>query len=215
MKKMMHTKLFVALLLLVTATLLVSAAFAGTSTETGNRSQSGSSDLLSQLNSLPPFKFEKHKYGIGYGLCPVYTAPYTDAYRCANGKASCQTNAAMDDAGYADVPGWLLVRYEVNSGGYRVGYIPPKYVKGFKSKMAPHFGWIPAKANDYIYVSDNPYRHDDSFGRLDPGESFHILSRYNYYAKEGYDWWYIECYVDGQVARGFIDYYGASFTLGN
>ena len=145
----------------------------------------------------------------------MYTAPYTDAYRCANGKASCQTNAAMDDAGYADVPGWLLVRYEVNSGGYRVGYIPPKYVKGFKSKMAPHFGWIPAKANDYIYVSDNPYRHDDSFGRLDPGESFHILSRYNYYAKEGFDWWYIECYVDGQVARGFIDYYGASFTLGN
>ncbi len=24
-------------------------------------------------------------------------------------------------------------------------------------------------------------------------------------AKEGYDWWYIECYIDGQVARGFID----------
>ena len=28
---------------------------------------------------------------------------------------------------------------------------------------------------------------------------------YNYYAKEGYDWWYIECTVDGQVARGFIE----------
>ena len=53
------------------------------------------------------------------------------------------------------------------------------------------------------------------FSWSDSLESFHILSRYNYYAKEGYDWWYIECYVDGQVARGFIDYYGASFTLGN
>ena len=214
MKKRTHSKLFAALLLLTAAMLLVSAAYAGTSVESKKSKTSGNSNLQSQLNALSPFKFEKHKNGIGYGSCPVYTAPSLDAYRCANGKASCNTDYAMDDAGY-DASGWLLVRYEVNSGGYRVGYIPPKYIRGFKSKMAPHFGYIPARATDYIYVSDNPYRHDDAFAVLSPGESFHVLSRYNYYAKQGFDWWYIECYVDGQVARGFIDYSGSSFDLGD
>ena len=214
MKKQMHTKFSAALLLLLAAMLLVSAAYAGTSTESGSTNQTGNSALYSQLNALPPFKFEKHKEGIGYGLCPVYTAPSYDAYRCANGKAACQTNAAMDDGGY-DVTGWLLVRYEVNGGGYRVGYIPPKYIRGFKSKMGPHFGSIPAKATGTIYVTDNPYRHDVSFAMLEAGESFRIISRYNYYAKQGFDWWYIECEVDGQVARGLIDYADAPFELGD
>ena len=89
--------------------------------------------------------------------------------------------------------------------GWRVGYIPPKFVKGFRSSMSAHFGYIPCVADSQIYVTDNPYSHTDSIGLMEAGESFHVLSRYNYYAKEGYDWWYIECYIDGQVARGFID----------
>lgn len=190
-------KTVLAILIMVMCTLALATAFAGTSTE---RSSSGGS---SALNSLPPFKFEKHKYGIGYGNCPVYTAPSESSYRSANGKASVATNGyEVDDAGYVD--GWLLVRYEIK-GGWRVGYIPPKYVRGFRSSMAPHFGWVPCTANEEIYVTDNVYSHKDSFAVLEPGEQFAVISQYNYYANKGYDWWYIECEVDGQTARGFIE----------
>lgn len=189
----------VAVLILVMCVLGAASACAGSSIGGSSRG-SGSA----QLNSLPPFKFEKHLHGIGYGNCPVYSAPSEYSYRAANGKASVATNGyQVDDAGWVD--GWLLVRYEI-SGGWRVGYIPPKYVRGFKSSMAPHFGWVSATADETIYVTDNPYSHNNAFAMLDPGEGFHVLSRYNYYSSKGYDWWYIECMVDGQVARGFIEY---------
>ncbi len=202
------------LIALVTAiTVLLSCAFAGTSTEGSQSRYDGDAELSEQLNNLPPFKFEKHKDGIGYGVCPVYTAPSTESYRCAEGKAACDTNSKMDDAGY--VSGWLLVRYETNSGNYRVGYIPPKYVRDYKSKMSPHFGYIPAVAEDTIYVTDNPMMHGTSFAELAPGEQFHILSKYDYYKKNGFEWWYIECEVDGKIAYGFIECSESSFRLGN
>ena len=213
MKKMIRSRFLLAAVAMILAVTALTGAFAGTSVENGSWSGSGDSGLQAQLNSLPPFKFEKHKYGIGYGSCPVYTAPSTDAYRCANGRATVDTNAKMDDAGF--VNGWLLVRYETNNGGTRVGYIPPKYVKGYTSSMYPHFGYIPAVAEDTIYVTDNPMMHGTSFAVLSPGENFHILSKYNYYKKNGLEWWYIECEVDGQLAYGFIEMYESSFRLGN
>ena len=212
MKKTMDTIRILTIFILAVFILLSSAA-AGTSTETKNSQYDGEEDLIKQLNALPPFKFEKHKEGIGYGVCPVYTAPSTDSYRCANGKAACDTNSKMDDAGF--VSGWLLVRYETNSGSCRVGYIPPKYVKEFRSSMYPHFGYIPAVAEGTIYVTDNPMMHGTSFAVLEPGEAFHILSKYDYYKKDGFEWWYIECIVDGQIAYGFIECKDSSFRLGN
>ena len=174
-----HKRILVALVLVVMCVLLVSSACAASSTKNLRNLAS-----TRNLDDLPPFKFEKHKYGIGYGSCPVYTAPSEAAFRSANGRASVATDGyEVDDAGWVD--GWLLVRYQIKTG-WRVGYIPPKFVKGFQSSMSAHFGYIPCVV-------------------MEAGESFHVLSRYNYYAKEGYDWWYIECYIDGQVARGFID----------
>lgn len=212
MKKTTFRRIAAVMLVLAAGVLALSAALAGTSTENGTRTPTGDSGLQAQLNSLPPFKFEKHKYGIGYGVCPVYTAPSLDAYRCANGKAACDTNSKMDDAGF--VNGWLMVRYETNNGGTRVGFIPPKYVKGYVSSMYPHFGYIPAMADDTIMVTDNPMMHGTSFARIEPGETFHILSKYDYYKRDGLEWWYIECTVDGQLAYGFIEYYESSFHLG-
>ena len=206
-------KLVLVLMVLLLCVTAVSGALAGKSVENGGSSYNGDANLLSQLNALPPFKFEKHANGIGYGTCPVYTAPSEQAYRCANGKAACQTNVKMDDAGF--VSGWLLVRYETNNGNYRVGYIPPRYVKGYTSKMAPHFGFIPATANDTILVTDNPMSHIDYFAELEPGEEFYILSKYDYYKKNGLEWWYIQCTVDGQVACGFIDCGTSDFSLGS
>ena len=202
MKNFKRTRTILAVLLMVMCTLMMTTAFAGTSTE-----RSGGS---SSLSDLPPFKFEKHQYGLYYGKCPVYTAPSESSYRAANGKASVQTDGyQVDDAGYVD--GWLLVRYAVK-GGWRVGYIPPKYVRGYVSRMSPHFGWVPCTANETIYVTDNVYSHSDSIGVLDPGEEFAVISQYNYYANEGFDWWYIECTIDGKTARGFIEK-TADFTV--
>ena len=211
MKKNWFAKAAVTALVIILGVFLLCTAFAGTSVG-GNSDVSGDPQLNSRLNSLPPFKFQKHKDGIGFGSCPVYSAPSTSAYRPANGRASCQTNAKMDEAGF--VNGWLLVRYETNNGATRCGYIPGKYVKGFKSGMAPHFDYIPAVADDTIYVTDDTYSHTNYFGRLEAGEEFYVLSKYNYYANNGFDWWYIECTIDGQTARGFIERNGSSFHLG-
>jgi hypothetical protein len=45
-------------------------------------------DLQTRLENAPDFRFDHHKNGIGYGTCPVYTAPYEDALRLADGKAA-------------------------------------------------------------------------------------------------------------------------------
>lgn len=195
----------------ICATGLSASALAGTSLEQGAYHYNGTNPALEQqLMKLPAFKFWVHTNGIGFGNCPVYTAPSEDAYRCSNGKASVSTDHAIDEAGF--VNGWLLVRYETNNGGCRVGYIPPKYVRGFQSKMGTkHFDeTVPATATDTIYVTDNPKMLGSAFATLEPGDMFLILAKYTYIG----DWWYIECMVEGRVARGFIDRNSSYFELG-
>ena len=100
----------VAILMILMVTAVCFSAYAGNPTNTRtNQYSNGNTDLEQELIQLPDFKFWNYdKNGIGYGNCPVYTAPYKDAYRCADGKASCQTNKQMSDAGIYG--GWLLVR---------------------------------------------------------------------------------------------------------
>ncbi len=187
-------------LTIMVCSVTVSGAFAGKSVGSNSTATNSGSNWVERLKSVPEFKFENHEYGIGYGNCPVYTAPDLNSFRGANGKASCDTNAYMSEAGF--VSGWLLVRYETNNGGYRVGYIPPSNVRGFKSQMpAINFDYIPATAESTIYVSDNPKLTGSYYATLAPDETFHVLGKYTYYG----DWWYIECDVDGKTARGFID----------
>ena len=211
MMKNKKTILATALLLMLTGILAITSAFAAAPVQSGLYNVTGDPAVIQQLNELPPFKFAKHKNGIGYGTCPVYTAPSTSAYRTANGRSACATNAAMDEAGF--VNGWLLVRYETSKGNYNVGYIPPKYVKNFKSSMGPHFGYIPAVANEAIPVTNDPMNHYNTFATLAPGEEFHVISKYNYHKDQGLEWWYIEFTVNRQVARGFIEIY-AGFSVG-
>ena len=157
--------------------------------------------LTQQLESLQAFKFQIHKEGIGYGTCPVFTGPSADSFRCANGRASVQTTGErIDVAGYDD-SGWLLIRYQTNNGSTRVGYIPPRYVQGFKTGMELHFQQIPMVANNEIRVTDNPLDGWSAFGLLYPGEEYTILAQYTYIG----DWYYIECDIDGHRARGFIE----------
>lgn len=186
------------MILLVLALLMTSvSAYAATSVN-GMASNTGSA-----LDSVTPFKFEHMKNGIGCGTCPVYSAPYKDAYRAANGRATVDTNSKIDVGGF-NAQGWLLVRYATNNGSTRVGWIPPKYVEHVKTSMVPHFTYIAQTADESVYVTDNNLDVGDAssyFAMLEPGETYYVVGRYNYY---GIDFWYIEFTLDGQVARGFI-----------
>ena len=203
MKSLNHPKRFLTgkavLLLLLALSLLFSVTAA--SADGSSRYNIDYSNLENRIRNVYIFKFYNQEGGIGYGNCPVYTAPYDDALRLANGRASCDTNSYMSVGGY-DATGWLMVRYQTNENKTRVGYIPPQYVRGYRARInLLQFDYIPVVADSTIYVTDNPISNSTSFAALGAGETFYILGKYTYVG----NWWYIECYVDGQPARGFID----------
>ncbi len=176
---------------------LVPSALAAKSTESGSVTDEGDSELFYVID----FKFFHYEKGIGYGSLPVYSAPSLDAYRCANGKATIDTNAEMFVGGF-DKTGWLMVRYETNNGAVRVGYVEPSTVRGFKTENDTlAFSYIPQVAQGRIELTDDPMMISAPFAVLDPGEPYYILGKYTYYG----NWWYIECTVDGKAARGFIN----------
>lgn len=208
MKQLSKVKLFVMILIILSFVLNLTIVSAGNSLGYGTKSPANSSNISYRLSNLLDFKFYNKEHGIGYGYCPVYTAPSEYAYRLADGKAGCDTNSYMSEAGY-DVTGWLMVRYDTNKGGTRVGYIPPSYVKGYKARITRlEFDYIPVRASGSIYITDNPLDKTSAFAILSDGEEFYVLAQYTYFG----NWWYIECTVDGQTARGFIDKNSSSFT---
>ena len=134
----------------------------------------------SSLYNVIDFKFHHYQTGIGYGSCPVYTAPSTSAYRTANGKASVDTNHDMWVGGFETGSGWLLVRYETSNGGVRGGYIPPNYLNGFTTPNIDRlkFSHIQQQATSYIDITDNPLNYNTSFATLSPGDTYYILGKY-------------------------------------
>ena len=121
---------------------------------------------VERLLAVQDFKFQQVEKGIGFGVLAVYSAPSTDALRGANGKAAVDTNKKMAEAGY-DESGWLLVRYEKDSGGYRVGYVEKRKVKDYKARMAtPAFDRIPVTAAETIDVLDDPHERGNVLGTL-------------------------------------------------
>ena len=142
----MKRKVFqILVFMLVSCILCTSGALAGTSIGSEKQNNYASPDLEERLLRIPEFKFYHHENGIGYGVCPVYTAPSEEAFRMANGKACVATDFDMYECGF-DETGWLFVRYETNNGGTNTGYIPPRYVRGFRSQMScKNFEYIPQR----------------------------------------------------------------------
>ena len=195
--------------------LLLAICCTGALAEGSSSAPAAASETVAKLLNILDFKFFVREDGIGKGSAPVYTAPDENSLRLADSKASCNLESEIAVAGHVDH--WLMVRYEIGKKNekdkkVRVGYIPPKYVKGFKSPMpTPQFDYIPVTADDIVYVSDNPLLNSSYFATLEPGETFYILGKYTYIG----DWWYIECTVDNQLARGFINRETSSFILGD
>ena len=133
----------------------------------------------------------------------VYSAPSTSSWRGANGKASVSTNGAIYTDGCEN--GWLMVMYETNNGGVRVGYIDKSKVSGKVSGSAYNeevaFGYLSATITSNCTLTDDPATRSTQIMSLPAGKSVTYLTTYiNRNA-----WAYIETYTaDGQLCRGFI-----------
>ena len=194
-----------AAVLCLTALVSCAGAESGTMSFTEWKDQ-----LLNAQNCL----FKQHKNGLGLGLenCPVYTAPYQNAYRFANNRQACDPDKNIFEAGKTE-NGWLLVRYDPGNGIIRTGYIAPKQANKFRSQMSTKgFVFLSAVAAAPMDVTDDPVQDHKVFKTIETGESFYIVAKYVYHDA---DWWYVECTKDGKPARGFIRRKTAAFLPGN
>lgn len=158
------------------------------------------SQTVAKLLEVIDFKFFERKDGIGSGSAPVYTAPSEDSVRLNDGKAKCRVDTDIYVAGRED--NWLMVRYEIKDKKVRVGYIPPKYSKGYRSNVGQlAFDRIPVQLAEDAEITDNPRANSTPFGTLSAGADITILGKYTYTG----NWWYIEAKLDGKLTRGFIN----------
>ena len=195
--------------LLALSMLVALPAYAGTFIGTESRGALDASAWSQRLQNVPELVFRHCEQGIGYGLCPVYTGPSEDAFRMANGRACVATDYEMWEGGY-DQYGWLLVYFEANDGTMNVGYIPPRYVRGFQSQMPVNdFDAVPVIAEKRIQITNNPMQGRSYFAVLDPGDEFFVIGQYNVYG----NWWYIEGWVDNTYTRGFIEKDSSAFSF--
>lgn len=139
---------------------------------------------------------------------PVYSAPSSQSYRGASGKASVSTNGAVYAAGWEN--GWLLVMYLTNNGSVRVGYIT-----GVKDPLTLPFlnlDAITVTLQEKANLTDDPAMANGTITTLGKGTQVTYLSEF----RNRYSWAYVETTVGGQVVRGFIraDAIGISDALG-
>ena len=130
---------------------------------------------------------------------PVYSAPSSSSWRGANGKATMSTNGAVYAAGMED--GWLLVMYETNNGGVRVGYVDSRKIKGsVPASEFLNFDYSEAEILEGCSMTDDPAARGTTMRYLSAGERVTFLT--NMFNNSS--WAYIETTVDGKRARGFV-----------
>lgn len=130
---------------------------------------------------------------------PVYSAPSVNSWRGANGLAEVSTNGAIYTAGVEN--GWLLILYETNFGGARVGYINAAQLYDVHLSLPSlNFTRTAATVQQRCTLTDDPLRCSESIAVLQPGTSVTWLASFD--GLEGWD--YVECRCSGQLVRGFI-----------
>lgn len=131
----------------------------------------------------------------------VYSAPGKNAWRGANGKAQMSTNGAVWAAGWDS--GWLLVFYEVNKGGLRVGYVNGSELRDrgdvWEQLM---FSRTPVRVTAGCTLTDDPLQQVNDIAYLQPGATVTYLTTMT--NQNGYIWDYVETTVNGKQARGFV-----------
>lgn len=132
---------------------------------------------------------------------PVYSAPSTASWRGANGKSNVHTNGAVWAAGWEN--GWLLIFYETNNGAVRVGYVQGSGISGgVNNYVQLQFDRKTATVTSYCAMTDDPLMAAVTMRNLSAGE--HVTYLTTMINQNGRVWDYIETWVDGKTARGFV-----------
>jgi hypothetical protein len=128
----------------------------------------------------------------------VYSAPSSFSYRGASGKASVSTNGPVYVAGWEN--NWLLVMYDTNSGGVRVGYIRESDISGSINASDLNFAYTTKTCSRSVTLTDDPVKGSTDIMQISSEKQVTYLASYN----NGTSWAYVETQVDGQTVRGFI-----------
>ena len=129
----------------------------------------------------------------------VYDGPGTHYRRGANGKAVCSTNGRVYAAGWED--GWLMILYEVNTGGVRVGFASASDFKDKVNLPPLQFSRVGTTVRQPANATEDPVRALTPIASLQTGTPVTWLNRY--YHRE-MNWDYIEFSSGGQLMRGFV-----------
>ncbi len=129
----------------------------------------------------------------------VYDGPGTYYRRGANGKAVASTNGRVYAAGWES--GWLMIMYEVNNGGVRVGFAAPQDFKDRIDLPALNFSRVETTIQTSAQVTEDPVRALTPIASLSPGTPVTWLNRYYH---RNMNWDYIEFNAGGQMMRGFV-----------
>ena len=139
------------------------------------------------------FAFEKNQ------ILNVYSAPSKKSWRGANGKASVGMVGGVYCAGGEN--GWYLIIYENSKRITRVGYSCGEDIQGPVPYNSLQFPYIPATVNTDANMTDDPAHFYSTITVLQPGTTVYLLADYR---RSDMTLAYIEAYVNGQQARGFI-----------
>ena len=151
-----------------------------------------------------------HETKLGYkDSLPVYSAPMLDAVRGANGKASCHTSEGLDSAGWMGA--WLMIRYEKNNGGYRVGWVPNTELKSgrVEASRSVNFAYWPVEIAVDCMLTDDPLLESENLGYVSAGSTLTFLATYQY--RNGREYAYVSGYMNGQPVSGFIPLYAINW----
>ncbi len=129
----------------------------------------------------------------------IYSAPTTNSYRGANGKAKLSTNGAVYIAGIEQ--GWYFAMYETNNGSVRVGYFESSKLKDNIFVPNLQFAYEDATVNRYTFITDDPAKTNSTILYLNEGTSVTYLNTY----MNSSTWAYIETTMpEGKLVRGFV-----------
>ena len=129
----------------------------------------------------------------------VYDGPGTQYRRGANGKAMCSTNGRIYAAGFEN--GWLMLLYEVNTGGVRVGFASSSDFRDALNLPVLQFSRASTSVLLPTQVTEDPVRALTPIASLGIGTPVTWLNRYYH---RSMNWDYIEFTADGQLMRGFV-----------
>ena len=149
------------------------------------------------------FGIEAH---LGYkDTWQVYTAPSLNAVRGANGKSSLHTSEEVYTAGWSG--SWLMVRYQKNNGGFRVGWVPKSGINSIRTVSASrnvNFAyWTVELARD-CFLTDDPLYESETLAYASAGEQLTYLAFYQY--NNGREYAYVQGDLNGQPICGFIPF---------